>query len=119
MHWGHTKIRLTSAVGMREVTKTIMSLFADLIGMLGTCLVVLAFFAIQLEKISPKGPLYNLLNLSGATLLLISLTINFNLASFVIELFWIGASLVGLIKLRQRRRAAPVYPPQQRVPKSY
>ncbi|MFZ0255462.1 MAG: hypothetical protein WAN46_07430 [Gammaproteobacteria bacterium] len=96
-----------------------MSLFADLIGMLGTCLVVLAFFAIQLEKISPKGLMYNLMNLSGATLLLISLTINFNLASFVIELFWIGASLVGLIKLRQRRHAAPFYPSQPRVPKTY
>ena len=83
-----------------------MSLLADLIGMSGTCLVVLAFFAIQLEKISAQGPVYNLLNLTGATLLLISLSINFNLASFVIELFWIGASLVGLVKLLQRRRNA-------------
>ncbi|MGS0468886.1 CBU_0592 family membrane protein [Cobetia marina] len=38
------------------------------------------------------------MNLSGAILLLISLCINFNLASFVIEVFWIVASLVGLVR---------------------
>ena len=37
------------------------------------------------------------------TFLLFSLLFIFNLASFVIELFWIGASLIGLWKLYQRR----------------
>jgi hypothetical protein len=51
---------------------------------------------LQLEKVNPKGFQYNFMNLSGAILLLISLTYNFNLASFVIEIFWIVASLIGL-----------------------
>ena len=80
-----------------------ISLFADIIGMIGTASIVAAFFLIQFEKISPKGLLYNLLNLVGAILLLISLCINFNLASFVIEIFWIGASLVGIYKYYQRK----------------
>ncbi|TRX56939.1 CBU_0592 family membrane protein [Thalassomonas sp. M1454] len=71
-------------------------MFADIIGMMGTVLVVLAFFLIQMNKIDPKSLNYNLLNLIGAILLLISLCINFNLASFVIEIFWIIASIVGL-----------------------
>lgn len=75
-----------------------LSLFADIIGMFGTCSIVVAYFLIQLDKMDPKGVLYNLLNLIGAILLLISLCINFNLASFVIELFWIAASLVGLYR---------------------
>jgi hypothetical protein len=79
-------------------------MFADLIGMSGTFLVVSAFFLIQLEKIDPKGLQYNLMNLTGAILLLISLCINFNLASFVIELFWIAASLVGIFKIASRRK---------------
>ncbi|REL28598.1 hypothetical protein DXX93_19865 [Thalassotalea euphylliae] len=82
-----------------------LSLFADIIGMTGTFLVVLAFFLIQLEKLSPKGMAYNLLNLTGAILLLISLCINFNLASFVIEIFWIAASLVGIYRYYQREPA--------------
>jgi len=70
----------------------------DIIGMSGTILVVGAFIMLQLEKINPKSLAYNLINLSGAVLLLISLCYNFNLASFVIELFWIAASVIGLVK---------------------
>ena len=70
----------------------------DAIGLMGTFLVVLAYYLLQLERIHPKSLSYNLINLLGAALLLLSLCFNFNLASFVIELFWIGASLIGLWK---------------------
>ena len=69
-------------------------------------MVVLAYYLLQLERIDPKGLSYNLLNLTGAVLLLISLWFNFNLASFVIELFWIGASIIGLWKYFQRQSTA-------------
>lgn len=76
----------------------------DVIGMTGTALVVGAFFMLQLGKAQPTGIVYNLMNLSGAILLLISLCYNFNLASFVIELFWIAASLIGLYKYFKGKR---------------
>tara|TARA_R110001592_G_scaffold363396_3_gene687810 strand:+ start:22364 stop:22624 length:261 start_codon:yes stop_codon:yes gene_type:complete len=79
---------------------------ADAVGMAGTFMVVLAYYLLQLEKTNPKGLSYNLLNLTGAVLLLISLCFSFNLASFVIEVFWIGASLIGLWKYFQRQSAA-------------
>ncbi|MEW6996883.1 hypothetical protein AADZ86_04155 [Colwelliaceae bacterium BS250] len=79
-------------------------MFADVIGMMGTTLVVFAFFLIQTDKIDPKSLNYNLLNLVGAILLLISLCINFNLASFVIEIFWIIASVVGLVNYYKRQQ---------------
>ncbi|MBE0357600.1 hypothetical protein PPHE_b0940 [Pseudoalteromonas phenolica O-BC30] len=66
-----------------------------------------AFFMLQLGKAKPTGIVYNLMNLSGAILLLISLCYNFNLASFVIELFWIAASLIGLYKYFKEKRAQP------------
>ena len=71
---------------------------ADIIGMLGTSLGVGAFFLLQIGRLDARSLTYNLMNLSGAILLLISLCINFNLASFVIEVFWIVASLVGLVR---------------------
>ena len=80
---------------------------ADAIGMLGTALVVLAYYLLQLERTDSKTLNYNLLNLVGATCLLISLCFHFNLASFVIELFWIAASLIGLWKYWRRRTIAP------------
>lgn len=82
------------------------SIFADIVGLLGTALVVGSFFLLQLERLNPKQLAYNLMNLSGAILLLISLCINFNLASFVIELFWIGASVVGIVKYCKREPVA-------------
>jgi predicted membrane protein len=75
----------------------------DGIGLLGTALVVLAFFLLQLERADPKGLSYNLINLVGAVLLLISLWFHFNLASFVIEIFWIAASLIGVWKYWRRQ----------------
>ena len=75
-----------------------IALLFDIVGMTGTFLVVGAFFMLQLGKATPTGLVYNMMNLSGAILLLISLCYNFNLASFVIEIFWIAASLIGLYK---------------------
>ncbi|MBU2222776.1 MAG: hypothetical protein KKB45_14850 [Gammaproteobacteria bacterium] len=81
-----------------------LNILADIVGMAGTSLVVGAFFLLQLNKLSPKGLIYNLMNLSGALFLLFSLCINFNLASFVIEIFWIAASLIGLYGYRKQQR---------------
>lgn len=78
---------------------------SDSIGMLGTLLVVLAYFLLQLERVEPGNLSYNLINLFGASFLLFSLCFTFNLASFVIELFWIAASLIGLAKYWRRRQA--------------
>jgi hypothetical protein len=82
----------------------VIDILFDVIGMTGTALVVGAFFMLQLGKAQPTGIVYNLMNLSGAILLLISLCYNFNLASFVIELFWIAASLIGLYKYFKGKR---------------
>lgn len=78
----------------------------DGIGMLGTLLVVLAYYLLQLERTDPRGLTYNVINLVGALCLLLSLCFHFNLASFVIEIFWIVASLIGLWKYRRRQSAA-------------
>lgn len=74
----------------------------DAIGMLGTFLVVLAYCLLQLERTDPRGLAYNLMNLAGAACLILSLCFTFNLASFVIEVFWVAASLVGLWKYWRR-----------------
>nr|WP_206018200.1 MULTISPECIES: hypothetical protein [unclassified Pseudoalteromonas] len=71
--------------------------------MAGTFLVVGSFFLLQLGKTSPTSLMYNIMNLTGAILLLISLCYNFNLASFVIEIFWIAASLIGLYKYAKNK----------------
>lgn len=84
------------------------NLIADIIGVSGMALVVAAFILLQLEKIEPTNLAYNVLNLVGAVFLLISLCINFNLASFIIEIFWIAASLIGLVKYFRKQEPKSV-----------
>ena len=74
----------------------------DAVGLTGTFLVVLAYYLLQLERMHSTSLGYNMINLAGAALLLFSLCFQFNLASFVIEIFWIGASLIGLWKYWRR-----------------
>ena len=83
-----------------------MELLANIVGMMGTALVVGTYFLLQLSKLDAKSLAYNLWNLVGAALLLLSLLVHFNLASFVIELFWIAASLVGLVQYYRNRDSA-------------
>jgi hypothetical protein len=76
----------------------------DLIGLIGTALFVGAFaYANWAETLNKL--LFNALNLVGAILLLISLSVKFNLAAFVLEAAWAGIALAGLVaELRRRRR---------------
>ncbi len=82
-----------------------IELLANIIGLIGTALVVGTYFLMQLNKLDPKGLRFNLLNLCGATFLLISLLVHFNLASFIIEVFWIAASLIGIYNYWRSKRA--------------
>lgn len=79
---------------------------ANIIGMTGTSLVVGAYFLLQTGKLNSESLSFNLINLVGAFFLALSLLVHFNLASMVIEVFWILASLVGLWRYRQRRKQA-------------
>lgn len=73
-----------------------LDLLANIVGMAGTVLVVGTYLLMQLNKIDPKGLAFNIVNLVGAVFLLLSLLVHFNMASFVIEIFWISASMIGI-----------------------
>lgn len=82
-----------------------ISLIANIIGMIGTTLVVGTYMLLQFNKLDARGFAFNFWNLVGAVLLLISLLVHFNLASLVIEVFWIAASLVGLYNYYHRDKS--------------
>lgn len=74
----------------------------DAIGIFGSAIIVAAYCATQLGRLSVSGRLFPALNLIGAVLILISLTKAWNLPSAIMEGFWVLISLYGL---RPRRRA--------------
>lgn len=84
-----------------------LSLFFDIIGFCGVGTLLLAFQLAQTGKIVPTQLTYPLMNLGGASLLLISLLYHWNTASVFFELCWIAISLYGIVKILRNRKAAP------------
>lgn len=76
----------------------------DLFGLTGVALIVAAYAGLQLGRLEGAGLGYSLANLVGSGLILTSLLHTFNLASFVIEAFWIAISVVGLARWAWARR---------------
>ena len=76
----------------------------DFIGFAGVGLIVSCYFASQIGRMAVDRPLFPALNGLGAMLILVSLTQTFNAASFVIELFWLAISAIGLVRALSRRR---------------
>lgn len=72
--------------------------FADAIGLVGVSLIVATYFLSQIGRMTVNRPLYPALNGLGALLILYSLMHTFNTASFVIEVFWLAISAVGLVR---------------------
>jgi hypothetical protein len=70
----------------------------DFIGNIGVAVLVVTYLLLQLDQLKGNGLAYSLLNMIGATLILISLFVKFNLSAFVIEAFWVLISIVGIVK---------------------
>ena len=88
------------------------SFTADVIGLIGSALFIGAFAYANLSKHLNKLA-FNLANLVGSILLLISLAVNFNLAAFVLETAWgliAAAGLVMAIRAKRRLRGSPERP---------
>jgi len=76
----------------------------DIVGLAGVFLILLCYGLLQTGKINQNQPLYSTLNGLGAVLIFLSLTVDFNLASVVIEVCWFAISLVGLYRSLKARK---------------
>ena len=74
----------------------------DIIGVVGVSFVLATYYLLQFDKIDAKGFWYSFLNLFGAVLIMYSLLYNWNLASVIIEIFWIAISAYGVWKYIKR-----------------
>ena len=80
----------------------ISSLAADIIGLCGSVLFIGAFLYANISPAMNKI-LFNLFNFIGAILLLISLSIHFNLAAFILEVAWAMIAIFGLVTALRAR----------------
>jgi len=74
------------------------SLF-DFAGNIGVVFVMITYLFLQLGKLKSASYRFSLLNAIGALLIMISLLDQFNLSAFIVEVFWLIISVVGLVRL--------------------
>ncbi len=78
----------------------------DLVGLLGTLLVVGSYFLLQSGRLSGTGLPYQMINIAGSGCILVSLFGGFNLSVALLQCTWIAISLYGIVRSLRARRAA-------------
>ena len=75
---------------------------ADLIGFVGSFFIVAAFAYSNLTT-QMNALWFNVSNLVGAALLTVSLTVNYNLPTMVLEVVWMAIAIFGIRKALKTR----------------
>jgi len=68
----------------------------DLVGNVGVVIIVVAYLMLQLEKIKSTDLSYSVMNALGASLIVASLIVDFNLSALLMEVFWVLISFIGI-----------------------
>jgi len=71
---------------------------SDVFGMIGVVFVLGTYCLLQFGKMKAESLNYSLINFLGAACILYSLTFEFNLPSFIIEIVWLIMSFFGICK---------------------
>ena len=75
----------------------------ELVGNLGVLCIVGCYLLLQLDRLSSDSLKFSVINLLGASLILVSLSVEFNLAAAAIEGFWVIISLIGIARYFRKR----------------
>ena len=78
----------------------------DVLGLLGVVIIVVTYLFLQLGKLSSSALAYSLMNAIGASLIVVSLLVDFNLSALLMEVFWVLISLVGVYRYFRLKAAA-------------
>lgn len=85
-----------------------MSLILNSIGIIGVAIILVTYFLLQTDRIAARELRYSVLNAIGSSCILLSLIVDFNLPSFVIEVAWVLISLMGIVRWwRENQEVVP------------
>jgi len=68
----------------------------DFIGNVGVAILVVTYLWLQLDKLKSTDLAYSALNAIGASLIVASLIVDFNLSALLMEVFWVLISFIGI-----------------------
>lgn len=98
--WG-TRVLFTYVI---EYVQALPSLVSTACGVLGFCLYLTNYTLITFRILSSQDILFFVINIFGAGLVLVSLVQDFNLGSFMIQVFWICLGVIAIV-VRLKSRA--------------
>ncbi|MFL5237706.1 MAG: hypothetical protein ACJ8EL_08910 [Rhizomicrobium sp.] len=75
----------------------------DVLGLVGSAIVIVAYFAVAHGRLPADGRHYYVSNLAGAGLIFVSLLWAWNLPAAVVEIFWAAISAYGLLRAAMLR----------------
>lgn len=78
----------------------------DIAGTAGVILIVTCYFLLQIGRMRNDSLAFSAGNAAGAVLIIVSLLFEFNASAFLIEVFWLLISLVGIVRYLMRRNAS-------------
>lgn len=81
-------------------------ILVDLLGWLGTGLIVLAYGLVSSGKLAGKSAQYQLLNFFGALFLGINLLVEQSWPAFTLQVVWAAIAIAALVKFPARARTA-------------
>ena len=84
------------------MTEYLSPFVADLIGFVGSFFIVAAFAYSNLTT-QINALWFNVSNFVGAALLTVSLTVNYNLPTMVLEIVWMAIAIFGILKALKTR----------------
>ncbi len=76
----------------------------DWLGVLGSIVIASAYLAVTRGWVAADQPLFNLLNLAGAGLILWSLYYRPNAGAILIEVLWVAIAVTALLRWASRRQ---------------
>ncbi len=77
----------------------------DFVGNVGVVILMVTYLLLQLNRLRSDDLSYSLLNAIGASLIVISLLVDFNLSALLMEVFWVLISFVGIYRYFRLRAA--------------
>jgi hypothetical protein len=77
----------------------------NIIGWVGTVLVLVAYYLVSNEKVKPASATYNLINLFGAFFIGLNVFANHAWPAVALNTVWAGVAIIGLIRINKVNRA--------------
>ncbi|MGI9391047.1 MAG: CBU_0592 family membrane protein [Boseongicola sp.] len=78
--------------------------FVDYVGIAGSLVIAAAYLAVSRNWVAAERPVFQLLNLAGAVMILLSLYYRPNAGAIIIEVLWVGIATFTLAAYWRNRR---------------